>query len=392
MTSAAVREPAIPDVLSVKDVFLRSLRSSGDLPYKRYTASPLRYAGGKSLAVGFVVELIPAKVRRVVSPFMGGGSVEIALAKELGIDVVAYDVFDLLCLYWQMQVSRPHDLAQRLRAFTPTRTTFAEVKRRLKAHWIGQQMVTDVMELAALYYFNSNTSYGPHFLGWPSDIYLEPSRYEGVLKKVASFSAPRLSIQCAPFDISMAKHPNDFFYCDPPYYLDEGKTFVGMYPHRNFPVHHVGFNHEKLRDRLLNHKGGFCVVVQRLPHYSRLVFWLHDEGSKVAIHVWARGYPYRRKPQDFERGDAHQEVTRAADMETSSMTPRRGGTTEQAREYRQKGHDVAKKFAHLLGLPDDYRRDQKAKKDVIDPSGDAHSIKAGDKKWQVFLYGRKRVC
>ncbi len=72
------------------------------------------------------------------------------------------------------------------------------------------------------------------------------------------------------------------------------------------------------------------------------------------------------------------------------MNARRASTPEQAREYRQDGHDDALSFALSIGLSKDYRRDQKAKKDVIDPAGDAHSVKAGRKKWQIFLYRRNR--
>jgi len=35
--------------------------------------------------------------------------------------------------------------------------------------------------------------------------------------------------------------------------------FIGMYPHRNFPIHHLGFKHELLRDLLKAHKGGFIL-------------------------------------------------------------------------------------------------------------------------------------
>ena len=41
-------------------------------------------------------------------------------------------------------------------------------------------------------------------------------------------------------------------------------------------------------------------------------------------------------------------------------------------------------------MREDYKNDRKAKKDVIDPAGDAHSVKAGEKKWQAFLYSRRR--
>ena len=241
-----------------KGAFLRSIRSTGKLEYKRYIASPLRYAGGKSLAVGFVVELLPDNISRLVSPFMGGGAVEIACANELGIDVIGYDVFDILCAYWQVQIASPVKLANTLRKFEPNRDTFKKVKHRLSRHWHKEERLNK-HELATYYYFNSNTSYGPHFLGWPSDMYLNDQRYPRMLEKVANFRAPNLTVKCEKFETSIPKHVGDFLYCDPPYYLEDGKMFVGMYPHRNFPVHHVGFRHDLLRDYLLSHEGGFIL-------------------------------------------------------------------------------------------------------------------------------------
>jgi len=249
----------LPSGQTRRDEFLNQLRSRGKLAYKRYLGSPLRYAGGKSLAVGFVIELLPEPmVNQLVSPFIGGGSVEIALAKELGIKVIGYDVFDILVNYWDVQINQAQALCHRLEQFSPTRAAFASVKQRLKAHWNGET-VLDRYDLAAHYYFNSNTSYGPHFLGWPSDVYLNRRRYEKTLEKVKTFKAPTLSVECASFEESIPLHQNDFLYCDPPYYLEQGKTFVGMYPHRNFPIHHQGFRHDLLRDLLLSHKGGFIL-------------------------------------------------------------------------------------------------------------------------------------
>ncbi len=61
----------------------------------------------------------------------------------------------------------------------------------------------------------------------------------------------------------------------------------------------------------------------------------------------------------------------------------RGSSPEQARNVRQRGHDNALRFALSIGLQSDYRNDPHAKKDVIDPMGDAHSLKSGGKKWQI---------
>ena len=68
----------------------------------------------------------------------------------------------------------------------------------------------------------------------------------------------------------------------------------------------------------------------------------------------------------------------------------RASSSDQARAYRQAGHNDARQFAYSIGLPTDYKNDPHAKKDVIDPSGDAHSVKSGQKKWQIFLYGLGR--
>jgi len=69
---------------------------------------------------------------------------------------------------------------------------------------------------------------------------------------------------------------------------------------------------------------------------------------------------------------------------------KRGLSSANARWVRQSGHNDALEFAIAIGLPRDYRNDHTAKKDVIDPSGDAHSVKSGQKKWQLFLYGLGR--
>ncbi|MPM88583.1 hypothetical protein SDC9_135687 [bioreactor metagenome] len=67
-----------------KETFLNRLKSpNGKYLYKRYLGSPLRYAGGKSLAVGSIVELLSNSLKRIISPFLGGGSFEIACINRL---------------------------------------------------------------------------------------------------------------------------------------------------------------------------------------------------------------------------------------------------------------------------------------------------------------------
>ena len=243
-----------------KQNFLHSMSSNGKYKYKRYNGLPLRYAGGKSLAVGHVVEAIPSKVIKLVSPFFGGGAVEFAASLELGMKVVGYDVFGILTDYWEEQLNRPAELARRIRKWKPTRDEYNRVKERLKGHWTGKRPIKDRLDLAAQYWFNHNLSYGPGFLGWMSRIYEDPVRFDRLVSKVQNFSAPRVKVRQGTFERTIPKHCKDFLYCDPPYFLDgDSKMFRGIYPQRNFPVYHKGFDHELLRVLLGKHKGGFIL-------------------------------------------------------------------------------------------------------------------------------------
>ena len=77
------------------------------------TLSPLRYPGGKSKAikkiVSFIIPNIP-KNKKVCSPFFGGGSIEIYLAKK-GYQVYGYDAFQPLVDFWQVLLKDPSKLA-----------------------------------------------------------------------------------------------------------------------------------------------------------------------------------------------------------------------------------------------------------------------------------------
>lgn len=70
-------------------------------------------------------------------------------------------------------------------------------------------------------------------------------------------------------------------------------------------------------------------------------------------------------------------------MEVTRMK-KRGLSSDRARQVRADGHKDAFEFAKLIGLEEDYQNDAKAKKDVVDGAGDAHSLKSGAKKCKYF--------
>ena len=267
--------------------------------------TPIRYAGGKSRAYDFISSYIPfwPRPKRIISPFMGGGSLEVRWAHEMGIEVKAFDVFDVLVNYWQHQINSPQRLYDILKSLEPTKEQYDEIKDIL-LHWDKVQDMfkdwkTDYYDRkstplddelgAAYYWFNHNLSYGPMFLGWFSSIYLKKeSLYENSLKRVRDFSCPNLSVKQSSFDKVIPNYKKDFIYADPPYYMEkseDNKMFKAIYPNSNFALHHLHFDHELLRDQLHSHEGKFLLSYNDCD-------WVREnyKGFKFKTPEWAYSY------------------------------------------------------------------------------------------------------
>ena len=240
--------------------------------------TPIRYAGGKSKAYKIITEYIPKLPypQRIISPFIGGGSLESKWSSELDIPVYGFDIFDALINFWSVLLSRPNDLADRLRELKPTKEEYENIKEILLRWDYTQDMLknwhTDYykrepielsdLDAAAYYFFNHNLSYGPMYLGWMSKIYQSQTKWDKMTHYIGSYQNPNLEVCKASFDEVIPNYPDDLIYLDPPYYLkkdDDNKMLKGMYPNCNIDVHHTGFNHELLRDLLHNHKGTFIL-------------------------------------------------------------------------------------------------------------------------------------
>jgi len=72
------------------------------------------------------------------------------------------------------------------------------------------------------------------------------------------------------------------------------------------------------------------------------------------------------------------------------MAKKKAMSSEKASYVKKKGHEDAREFAELLGIGKEFKSDPTAKKDVIDFEGHSYSVKSGEKKWQIFLYGKTR--
>jgi len=75
--------------------------------HKKFIKSPLRYPGGKSKALKNIIPQIPSDIQEYREPFVGGGSVFLAVKQKFGDQLKRYWIndlnYDLYCFWYYAQ-------------------------------------------------------------------------------------------------------------------------------------------------------------------------------------------------------------------------------------------------------------------------------------------------
>jgi DNA adenine methylase len=196
--------------------------------------SPLRYCGGKSRAVAkFLLPLLPRQPGVLVSPFVGGASLELSAA-ALGWQVFAYDANISLVDFWQVLLTDPHGLANAVEKHHPL--------SRERFYKLQQENFDSQLERAAAFFTLNRASFsGLTRSGGmsPNHVRFTPSS----IQRLRDFHVRNFAVQQADYRKSIAAHPDALLLLDPPYL--NTKRLYG-----NRGDLHEGFDHECLRDLL----------------------------------------------------------------------------------------------------------------------------------------------
>ena len=204
--------------------------------------SPLRYPGGKSRAVKAIVALMPDNLTRLASPFLGGGSLEIALANK-GVRVHGYDAFKPLVLFWQAALGAPGRLADRVKEFYPLpKARFYDIQQSMR-----EGRISDA-DMPALFFVMNRSSYsGTTLSGGMSPGH--PRFTPSAIERLRGFAMGGwLSVEMEDFETSLARHQGDFIYADPPY-----ANGGALYGQRG--DYHIDFDHKRLASILTKREG-----------------------------------------------------------------------------------------------------------------------------------------
>ena len=250
-----------------------SIENKSPIPSKRqYSAkSLLRYPGGKTRAVKSIIQCFPGKPAALLSPFLGGGSVELALAAG-GTTVYGYDTFPPLVEFWQCVLKQPNALANEVEKYFPlSKSAFYELQQY-------QTTFHTRLERAAVYYVLNRSSFsGSTLSGGMSPGH--PRFTHSAIERLRRFYNPNIIVKKADYRLSLKAHPEMLAYLDPPYliksllYGKKGNT-------------HKDFDHEELALSLRNRERWVlsyndCPAIRHLYKGFRMITpnWKYGMGN-----------------------------------------------------------------------------------------------------------------
>jgi DNA adenine methylase len=235
-----------------------------------FPMSPLRYPGGKSRAVRTIAPLLAEK-GEVVSPFLGGGSVELALS-SLGVKVVGYDALKPLISFWRQLFADPVALRDRVLDYYPlTKKQFYQLQREHRDS-------EEALQGELFFVLNRSSFSGTTLAGGCSD---PSSRFtkSSIDRLITPYDYRALAfpVTVADWRESIARHPNSFLYCDPPYLVKSNLYGAKGSLHKNFD--HIG-----LSEALRAHKGGWLLSYNNHPEILELY-----QGFGISYPTWKYG-------------------------------------------------------------------------------------------------------
>ena len=245
---------------STKPAF-RSSRLDRAAPYAK---SPLRYPGGKSFATAKIRSYIPAGTDTLVSPFLGGGSLELACARD-GVTVFGSDAFEPLVNFWQNALTDPRALAERVASYFPLpKSSFYALQQTF-----GR--LQSSLERAAVFFVLNRCSFSGTTLsgGMSPD---HPRFTRSAIDRLCRFAGNGLEVQCRDYKDALDLHPDAFAYLDPPY--ANGERLYGQ----RGDMHE--FDHEEFRE-FISSRSGWILSYNDHPRIRALY-----ERFDIVVPTW----------------------------------------------------------------------------------------------------------
>ena len=218
---------------------------------ERIISSPLQYPGGKRWLFKTLYKYIPRDTQEMISPFFGGGAIELNMAAR-GVKVYGYDLSKGLNDFWETYLSCPSSLVKSAKYLLSTKDK--DYFRDMHRNFFN---VKSMRNRGAIYFLLNRMSYGGKCLG--SDVGLRKDYKKAlspsILKSISEYNISNVYVECLDFVESLNNHKFIFSYLDPPY------PMVGK---RLYFASANGFDHAKLSS-ILNDRPNWILSYSSVP-------------------------------------------------------------------------------------------------------------------------------
>ena len=247
--------------------------------------SPLAYVGAKHrLYKQLMMEILPEDTSEIVSPFMGGASLELKLAGS-GMKVWAYDIFRPVVEFFQVFNEHAAQVVEKALQIYPIYRGCDETRERYE-HLRSEEGWNEIecpIERAAVTWCVSKQSYmGRNFSSSPVapehalniEYFRNPIGGRNNKRIWADWHNSNISFHIGDFRDSLSNH-DCIAYMDPPYVQKE--KLYGFGDQGEFP-------HEELRD-ILAERQGFVLSYGDHPD-----IWELYKDFKIMTPKWQYGF------------------------------------------------------------------------------------------------------
>ena len=194
--------------------------------------SPITYIGSKKNLYTIVMELLPKGTKELVSPFMGGCSLELLLAAS-GIKVYAYDIFQEIVEFFQVFNGQSDDVVDATLDIYPI--SDEQIRALHESHEAWLEIPTAIERAAATWCVNKQTFMAKGYSSAkPQNKEFWLSRDFFKSEKWHQWFNPFIEFEVLPFELSLEEHDTKIAYLDPPYvemHRIYGRGDQGEFPH-----------------------------------------------------------------------------------------------------------------------------------------------------------------
>jgi len=230
--------------------------------------SPLRYPGGKSKALDKIIPHVPLTIKEYREPFVGGGSVFLAIKQLFGSRIKHYWINDLnfdLCCFWQYAKNETEYLANEVDKIKQKFTS----GRELFTYFTDKDLeLSDFDRAVRFFVLNRITFSGTVDSGGYSQQAFERRFTDSSIDRLRNLSTCLSSVDMTYGDyetLLFQEGEGVFIFLDPPYLTATKSKLYGIRGKL-----HTSFDHERFAGNMRQCQHKWLITYDDSPEVRRL--------------------------------------------------------------------------------------------------------------------------